>query len=271
MRPYLRAANVGWQGLRLEDVKEMNFSDDELEVYRLEPGDIVMSEASGSAGEVGKPALWDGQIPDCCFQNTLIRVRSRGVDPSFLVHLLRYEAIRGAFAEGSRGVGIHHVGAARISSWPIPLPPIAEQRRIVEALEDHLSRLEAAEQLLRNSASRFQLLSRGVSTAAVEGQLTSRSHDPGASSTDFILERKKIWIMSRDADRYREPALPDLTIPPTLPYGWSLWSLEAVTHPVRTVRYGILMPKVEEGEVPYIEVKDLTGNSLAGKDLHKTS
>jgi type I restriction enzyme S subunit len=145
MRPYLRAANVGWNGLKLDDVKEMNFTDAEVETYRLLPGDIVLGEASGSASEVGKPAIWNGQIPDCCFQNTLIRVRAAtGVDANYLLLLLRYEALRGAFVELARGVGIHHLGSAKLSAWWIPVPPTSEQIRIVEALEDHLSVLDVA-------------------------------------------------------------------------------------------------------------------------------
>jgi hypothetical protein len=84
MRPYIRAANVKWTGLDLTDVKTMNFTDTEMSTYRMEPGDIVLSEASGSPGEVGKPALWSGEIADCAFQNTLIRVRSTVHEPRFL-------------------------------------------------------------------------------------------------------------------------------------------------------------------------------------------
>lgn len=80
MRPYVRAANVGWSGLLLDDVKQMNFTDAEMDTYRMVSGDIVLSEASGSPGEVGKPALWSGEIEQCGFQNTLIRVRP-GEDP----------------------------------------------------------------------------------------------------------------------------------------------------------------------------------------------
>ncbi|CAL9306393.1 restriction endonuclease subunit S [Streptomyces sp. SudanB135_2055] len=144
MRPYLRAANVDWNGLKLDDVKEMNFTDDELAVYRLKKGDIVLSEASGSPSEVGKPAIWNDEIADCCLQNTLIRVRSHGVDPNYLFHFLRSEAIRGAFVEHSRGVGIHHIGSARLAAWQVPVPPLEEQQRIVAALEEQLSRLDAA-------------------------------------------------------------------------------------------------------------------------------
>src|SRR5262249_1725905 len=74
MRPYLRAANVTWNGWDLTDVKEMNFAPTEFETYCLKDGDILLNEGSGSAKEVGKPVVWRGQIADVCFQNTLLRV-----------------------------------------------------------------------------------------------------------------------------------------------------------------------------------------------------
>ena len=73
---YIRAANIRWHGLDLSDVLEMNFRPEELKIYRLEPGDVLLSEASGSASEVGKAAVWQGELEDCCFQNTVIRFRS---------------------------------------------------------------------------------------------------------------------------------------------------------------------------------------------------
>ncbi len=158
MRPYLRAANVTWSGLRLDDVKSMNFTDDELKTYRLEPGDILLSEASGSAGEVGKPALWTGEIADCAFQNTLIRVRPHAHEPKFLLHYFRFQALAGRFVEQSRGVGIHHLGRSRVASWPTPIPPLDEQRRIVDLLEDHLSRLDAASNYLAAGKRRLAVM-----------------------------------------------------------------------------------------------------------------
>ncbi|GDY30280.1 hypothetical protein GTS_19130 [Gandjariella thermophila] len=158
MRPYIRAANVGWDGLKLDDVKEMNFTDEEAEVYRLQPGDIVLGEASGTPSEVGKPAIWNGEIDGCCFQNTLIRVRSYGADPKFLMYYLKYQAIQGAFVEKSRGVGIYHLGAARLAEWPIFLPPLTEQRRIVAALDDHLSRLDVGGSQLDHVGARIKHL-----------------------------------------------------------------------------------------------------------------
>lgn len=160
MRPYLRAANVGWQGLRLDDVKMMNFTDEEAEIYRLKYGDVVVAEASGSPGEVGKPALWRNEVKECCLQNTLIRVRSLGaVEPAFLLHFIRAEALRGSFAEKSRGVGIHHIGRTRLAEWRIPIPPLPEQRRIVATLEGQLSRIDAAIKITRSTGAKSSALS----------------------------------------------------------------------------------------------------------------
>lgn len=143
MRSYMRAANVTWDGLALGDVNQMNFSPTEMETFRLRPGDILLSEASGSASEVGKPALWLGEIEECYFQNTLLRVRARKAEPSYLFWLFKWLALSGQFAKRSRGVGIHHLGAKTLSAWNIPLAPDEEQKRIVAAIEEEFSRVDA--------------------------------------------------------------------------------------------------------------------------------
>lgn len=135
MRPYVRAANVGWDGLQLDDVKTMNFTDAEMAVYALQPGDLLLGEASGSATEVGKPAIWAGELESCAFQNTLLRVRPLGPDPRYLLHYFRFQAESGGFARRSRGVGIYHLGREALASLDVPLPPIEEQRRIAAVLD----------------------------------------------------------------------------------------------------------------------------------------
>ena len=73
---YLRAANITQHGLDLGDVLDMEFLPHEMENYRLKKGDILLSEASGSPDQVGKPAVWNDELENCCFQNTLIRLRT---------------------------------------------------------------------------------------------------------------------------------------------------------------------------------------------------
>src|SRR4051794_10230411 len=69
--PYLRAANIGQNGLELADVLKMDLTEREREALKLARGDVVLSEASGSPDQVGKSAVWSDEIPDCCFQNTV--------------------------------------------------------------------------------------------------------------------------------------------------------------------------------------------------------
>ncbi|MEU3702750.1 restriction endonuclease subunit S [Streptomyces anulatus] len=246
MRPYLRAANVGWQGLLLNDVKFMNFTENEVDTYRLQRGDIVLSEASGSAGEVGKPALWNDEIDDCCFQNTLIRVRTHYANPRFLLHYLRYEALRGAFAQDSRGVGIHHIGSARLAQWKIDLPPLAEQQRIVEALEDHLSRLDFVESSLRNVTARLSTLRDKITGIATTGGVVAEN---------------------RAAAKIHEVGIDDGPLP-LLPVGWRWSRLGDIAHVVG----GVTKDSKKQNDpefisVPYLRVANVQRGRLNLADV----
>jgi hypothetical protein len=189
MRPYVRAANVTWGGISLDDVKEMNFSPKEFETYELKDGDILLSEASGSASEVGKPAVWRGEVEGCCFQNTLIRVRSRGPLPDYLhLHFLA-DARLGRFAAVGKGIGINHLGADRMSSWPTMLPPLNEQRRIVAKLEALQARSRRAREALDALPALLEKLRQSILAAAFRGDLTK---DWRAKHKDVEPARKLI-------------------------------------------------------------------------------
>jgi type I restriction enzyme S subunit len=188
MRPYLRAANVGWNGLKLDDVKEMDFTESESAGFELVPGDLLLSEASGSPGEVGKPGQYRGEIEGCCFQNTLIRVRLRaGWNPDFYEHYFRQQALAGEFAKGSRGVGIHHLGRKALSDWLTPVPPPEEQARIVAEVERLFSFIEAAERAVGAGLARSAGLRRSVLQSAFEGRLVEQ--DPADEPASALLER----------------------------------------------------------------------------------
>jgi hypothetical protein len=136
MRPYLRAANASGQGLKLDDVKSMAFTEIESETFQLKPGDLLLSEASGSPKEVGKPAQFRGEIDECCFQNTLIRVRmEEPLNADYYEWYFRHQALSGAFIDSSRGIGIQHLGAKRLSTWIVPIAPLDEQAKIVTLIE----------------------------------------------------------------------------------------------------------------------------------------
>ncbi len=171
MRPYLRAANVTWQGIRLEDVKEMNFDDSDFETYRLEPGDILLNEASGSPNEVGKPAIWCGEIEGCCFQNTLLKLRARTVDMGYLYWYCFFSALTGRFGEAGRGVNIRHLGKRGLMRFPIAVAPPTQQQRIVAAIEERFSRLAAIEASLDAAELRCEALVKSILVGAIPNEL----------------------------------------------------------------------------------------------------
>ena len=189
MRPYLRAANVKWSGLDLSDVKTMQFSRSEADIYELRRGDIVISEASGSQSEVGKAAIWQGEIPGCCFQNTLLRIRpGEKVLSEYLLVVFELAALSGAFGQAAAGVGIHHLGAQKMSSWPVPLPPLNEQRRIIFETERVISVLGHVTAAISAGLQHSRQLRRALLELAFSGRLVSRQSgfDP-LSKSDFIV------------------------------------------------------------------------------------
>ncbi len=171
MRPYLRAANVTWQGISLDDVKEMNFDHPDFAKYRLESGDVLLNEASGSPHEVGKPAIWNNEIDDCCFQNTLLRLRPQLVDGNYLHWYCYTQALTGRFGEAGRGVNIRHLGKRGLAQFPIPVAPSAEQERIVAAIEEHFSRLDTADASLDAAEARCRTLARSIIVGALPKDL----------------------------------------------------------------------------------------------------
>lgn len=187
MRPYVRAANVTWRGLRLHDVKEMNFSPAEASTYELQPGDVLLAEASGSASEVGKPVVWNGEIAGCCFQNTLIRVRSRSFNPDYLRLVFLRSALLGQFAQAAPGVGIHHLGSSRLSKWPIPVCDDERQARLVEQVERQFTLVDALALRSEGVFGRGQTLRRAILASAFRGELAPQ--DPDDEPASILLER----------------------------------------------------------------------------------
>lgn len=130
-RPYLRVANVFDGVIDTSDVKQMPFTDDEFERFKLCPGDILLNEGQ-SLELVGRPAVYRGLPPNCCFQNTLVRFRAgKDTDTEFALQLFKYFLISGRFAGiAAKTTSIAHLGVSRFGGLRAAFPPIHEQRRI---------------------------------------------------------------------------------------------------------------------------------------------
>lgn len=168
---YIRAANITEQGLDLSDVLEMEFTPTEQSKYTLQENDIVISEASGSPTQVGKPALWKCELQTCCFQNTVIRHRVKEANPEYVFWYYKYLYISGYFSRIVGGVGINHLGAKNFSNIEIPIPSVLDQTKIVQRIERVLSVYGNIEQTIDTSLQQAEALRQSILKQAFEGGL----------------------------------------------------------------------------------------------------
>lgn len=128
-RRYLRVANVRMDELRLDDVLEMDFGIADRETYRLVHGDILLNEGQ-STELVGRPALWRDELPECYFQNPLLRFRCapRVTTPEYMVDIFLKLLRSGIFAaQSAKTSNMAHLGASRFARIAVPVPPLADQ------------------------------------------------------------------------------------------------------------------------------------------------
>ena len=186
LRPYLRVANVFEDRIDTSDVKSMNFTPEEFEVYRLRHGDILLNEGQ-SLELVGRPALFRGDVQNACFQNTLIRFRAgEGVEPEFALIVFRHYFHSKEFQRIARwSTNIAHLGLKRFSAMRFPLPPTVEQKRIVAETKKLLSVISVQEQTIKSLIQKGQLLRRSILARAFIGRLVPQ--DPQERSGKDLL------------------------------------------------------------------------------------
>ena len=186
-RPYLCSINVYWTGIDLSTVKQTRFEDSELPKYQLHKGDLLICEG----GDVGRSAVWD-RDEEMYYQNALHRVRFYGnIEPRFFQLLM--ESYKGAkiLDNYSKGMTIKHLVQNSLNSIYFPLPPLAEQRRIVEKIKQltlYLKKYGSVETTLSNLNLAFpDDLKKSILQYAVQGKLVPQ--DPADEPASVLLER----------------------------------------------------------------------------------
>lgn len=188
MVPYLRAANVKDGSLDLSDVMAMNFTPDEQRIFALRPGDVLVTEGSGSLKAVGAAAVWTGEMfGTVCFQNTLLRIRPRPglADGKFLEWWARSTFASGEFASIATGANIYHLSAERVRSLLTRFPNLDEQRRIADHLAAETNIIDRVIATRRRQTELLAERRQALITAAVTGQFDV-STASGRNVTDGV-------------------------------------------------------------------------------------
>lgn len=182
--PFLRVANVGRGQLDLAEVHEIELFEGEIERFKLRSGDMLVVEGNGSVNQIGRAALWSGEIDDCVHQNHLIRVRPG--DELLSEYLaLCWNAPRTAQQVrevASSTSGLYTLSTSKVKSVRIPVMPLQQQQEVVERLESHLRTIEAAQVAAADARTRVSVVRRAVLARAFAGQLVPHNpvHEPAS-------------------------------------------------------------------------------------------
>jgi type I restriction enzyme, S subunit len=175
--PYLRNTNVHWFRFELDSVKTMLLSQSELDDFRLQRGDILICE--GGHG-IARSAVWEEQLPGMMFQKALHRVRPFAcLDPYYFTFCLRVYEADGILQRYYTGAGIPHFTGRSLAKVIFPLPPVAEQRRIVAKVDALMALVDRLEAQLAESRTAGERLMEAVVADLTTSQRAApaRSHE----------------------------------------------------------------------------------------------
>ncbi|WP_226858347.1 restriction endonuclease subunit S [Diaphorobacter aerolatus] len=136
MCPYLAVANVQRGYFKLEHLKSIEIAEDELPKYLVHEGDLLITEG-GDWDKVGRTAIWQGGVEKCLHQNHVFKARvpSEKLLKAWVELVFNSGIGRDYFAGASKQTtNLASINMTQLRSFPLPIPPVDEQRRILDAL-----------------------------------------------------------------------------------------------------------------------------------------
>ena len=146
-RPFLTVRNVMRGYLDLSDVGRMEITTAELNRLQLRAGDLLVVEGNGSRDQIGRNALFRGEIEECVHQNHVIRVRPRRemLNPEYLsLYLNGRQGMEQMLQRAMTTTGLHTLSVKKIESLEIPVPTLSQQHAAVEKWTASARHLDAA-------------------------------------------------------------------------------------------------------------------------------
>ncbi len=194
LAPYLRNTDVQWGEININDLPEMDFHGDDLARYALKTGDLLVCEG----GDVGRAAIWRGEIDGCYYQKALHRLRARkhAVDAAEFFYFVLYSAaLRGVFSESGKST-IAHLTAEAFRRYRFPFPPYAEQTTIATFLDRETAKIDA---LIAEQQRLIELLKE--KRQAVISHAVTKGLNPDAlmrdSGIEWLGEVPEHWEVKR--------------------------------------------------------------------------
>ena len=170
--PYLRNVDVQWDRVSVDDLPEMDVLPYEIGRYTLREGDLLVCEG----GEVGRTAVWRGELPVCAYQKAVHRLRPRveTEHPRFLFYVMRAAASLGVFLARRNPNTIPHLTGEQLRKYRFAFPPGEEQQAIAGFLDCETAKIDALIAKVREAIERLKEYRTALISATVTGKIDVR-------------------------------------------------------------------------------------------------
>lgn len=185
--PVLRMGNIqngalDWSDLVYTDNQE------EIDKYLLKYNDVLFNRTN-SAEHVGKTAIYKGEMP-AIFAGYLIRIHRKEdlIDADFLnFYLNSYKAREYGKSVMSQSVNQANINGTKLKDYPIPVPPLAEQKQIVKKLSRLLAETQRLEAIYQQKLAALNELKQSILQKAFSGELTAEGGDAAVEGAEAIV------------------------------------------------------------------------------------
>jgi len=165
-RPFLRTSNLSWGHINSSNVDEMYFTVEEFEKLRLKKGDVLVCEG----GDIGRTALYRGELEECAYQNHLHRLRPKkdNINAEFFVFWMNHAVNqRQLYTYTANRTTIPNLSSSRLKDFIFPLPPLPTQQKIASMLSAIDEKIEAEENKKKALEDLFNTLLHNLMTARI--------------------------------------------------------------------------------------------------------
>ena len=177
---FITTSNLYWGHFILDNIKVMNFTDEEIKTCSATKGDLLVCE--GGAG-YGRSAIWNEDY-DICLQNHVHRLRPcvSGIC-EYVYHFIYL--LKESNNLASVGTAMPGLSANRLKGLLLPFPPLSEQRRIVAKLAELLPQIEkynnVQNKLDELNTTIKDCLKKSILREAIQGKLVPQIAEEGTA------------------------------------------------------------------------------------------
>ena len=263
--PIMRSSNIVNNKMDYSDLVSVNC--DVREKQYLNKGDILICARNGSKTLVGKCAIYDGEIGQTAFGAFMAAFRSDCNE--YLYLFFQTKAFRRYF-ENDNNKQINQVTQKILKDAVVPIPPLAEQRRIVERVNAVFDVLDTIDELQSAYSSDLEVLKSKIIDAGIQGKLTEQLPEDGNAEDLYAAIQEEKARLIKEKKIKKSKALPEITedeIPFEIPDNWKWVRLGNIIS--ISSGQGLTSSQMIEGDIPVFGGNGITGyhnQSLVNKE-----